>query len=152
VCAAGHSTTTIKDTPAVRAGGQNVPMTREQLLAWIDGYERAWRMAGSAQLAALFSKDAVYRQSPYADPHVGLPAIAAMWDNERDGPDEVFTMTREVVAVEGDTGVARVVVRYGDPVAQEYTDLWVVRLDSAGRCVEFEEWAYWPGSPWVANP
>lgn len=126
-------------------------MTRDQLLTWIDGYERAWRTAGADALGTLFTETATYRQSPYADPVVGLPAIAAMWDAERDGPDEVFTMTREVVAVEGDTGVARVVVQYGDPVVQEYTDLWVVQLDADGRCRDFEEWAYWPDRSWTAR-
>jgi hypothetical protein len=126
-------------------------MTREQLLAWIDGYERAWRAAATETLGTLFSEGARYRQSPYADPVVGLAAIASMWEAERSGPDEIFTMTREVVAVEGDTGVARVVVRYGDPVEQEYTDLWVVQLDADGRCRDFEEWAYWPDRSWTAR-
>jgi len=77
---------------------------------------------------------------------VGLPAIARMWDAERDGPDEVFRMTSELVAVEGDTGVAKVQVWYGEPVRQEYLDLWVMRFADDGRCREFEEWPFWPGS------
>jgi hypothetical protein len=127
-------------------------MTRDDLLAWIDRYERAWRAAGTDALGSLFADAATYRHSPYDDPVVGLPAIATMWDADRDGPDETFTMTREIVAVDGNTGVARIVVRYGDPVAQEYTDLWVVRLDPDGRCRDFEEWPYWPGRSWTARP
>lgn len=56
-----------------------------------------------------------------------------------------------MVAVDGDTGVARVVVRYGDPLRQEYTDLWVVRFASDGRAREFEEWPFWPGASWSAG-
>ena len=63
-----------------------------------------------------------------------------MWERERTGPDETFEMSSEIVAVDGDTGVARVEVSYGDPVEIEYRDLWIVRLDGDGRCVEFEEW------------
>ena len=37
-------------------------------------------------------------------------------------------MTAEVVACSGATGVARVQVRYGEPVVQEYLDLWVVTV------------------------
>lgn len=44
--------------------------------------------------------------------------------------------------------MARVRVRYGDPVTQEYADLWVLRFAADGRCAEFEEWAYWPGKSW----
>ena len=50
--------------------------------------------------------------SPYDEPAAGLEAIASLWEAERDGPDEPLRMTAEVVAVEGNTGVARVKVSY----------------------------------------
>ena len=113
-------------------------------LAWLDAYEGAWRLPGTEGLSQLFAADAVYLTSPYAEPVVGLAAIADMWEDERDGPDEVFAMSREVVAVSGDVGVGRVEVAYGEPVRQHYRDLWVVRFDAAGRAVHFEEWPFWP--------
>ena len=67
-----------------------------------------------------------------------------MWEAERIGPDEEFEMTSVVVAVEGDTSVVRVEVRYGPPKRKEYRDLWVIRLDEAGLCFHFEEWPFWP--------
>ncbi len=106
-------------------------------------YERAWRTPGTDALAELFTEDASYSQGPYREPVRGLAAIAAMWEAERDGPDEVFTMAGEVVAVDGDTGVVRVEVRYGEPV-REYRDLWIVRFADDGRCRQFEEWPYAP--------
>ena len=115
-----------------------------QLLAWVDGYERAWRSADSELLAGLFTDDAEYLVTPYDEPAVGLEAIRGLWDDKRTGPDEVFTMRAEVVACSGDTGVARVLVRYGDPVTQEYTDPWVVRFADDGRVSRFEEWPFWP--------
>jgi SnoaL-like domain len=130
-------------------------MDRSGLRAWLQLYERAWRTAGTDLLAELFAPQATYRTAPFEPPFRGLPAIAAMWEAGRDGPDEVFSMRSEVVAVEGDTGVARVEVRYGEPPRQRYRDLWVVRFDGAGRCVAFEEWPFWPkGTPggWHAGP
>jgi SnoaL-like protein len=76
---------------------------RAQLTDWIAAYERAWRTPGTEVLAELFTEDADYSTAPYENPHVGLDAIAAMWDAERIGPDEAFEMTSQVVAVEGDT-------------------------------------------------
>ncbi len=70
-----------------------------------------------------------------------------MWEAEREGPDEVFRMTSEVVAADGDTAVVRVEVGYGDPVRQEYRDLWIVRFAGDGRCASFEEWPFWPEQP-----
>ena len=49
------------------------------------------------------------------------------------------------------TAVVRVDVRYGDPVRQEYRDLWVMTFDSAGTCQSFEEWPFWPGRPYSAH-
>jgi len=118
---------------------------RAALSACIEQYERAWRSAGTAILADLFTADATYSVEPYAEPIVGLEALARWWEDNRDGPDEVFSMKVDVVAVDGEAGVARVEVTYGDPIVQEYRDLWVVRLDPSGRCKAFEEWPFWPG-------
>jgi hypothetical protein len=119
-------------------------LDREQLEDWIAGYERAWRTPGTEALAKLFAPRASYSTGPYERPHIGLEAIAEMWEREREGPDEPFEMQSEVIAVEGDVGVARIEVRYGEPRRQEYRDLWIVRLDGEGRCVEFDEWPFWP--------
>jgi ketosteroid isomerase-like protein len=119
-------------------------MDRTGATQWIAAYERAWRSPGTDGLADLFTADATYSQGPYHDPVVGLAAIGVMWEAERDGPDEVFTLTGEVVAVDGDTAVARLEVRYGDPVDQEYRDLWIMRFAADGRCRSFEEWPFWP--------
>jgi len=118
---------------------------------WLAGYEAAWRSPGTASLADLFTADASYLQSPYEVPVTGLDAIMRMWDAEREGPDEVFTLATDVLAVDGPVAVVRAEVRYGEPLRQEYRDLWVIQLDDDGRCSWFEEWPYWPGRPFSAR-
>jgi hypothetical protein len=54
-------------------------------------------------------------------------------------------MEAELVAVEGNTAVVRLEVRYGAPRPRQYRDLWVVRFAGDGRCRAFEEWPYWEG-------
>ena len=117
--------------------------TRADIEDWIDAYERAWRTAGTESLAGIFTPDASYRMSPYEEPAQGLPEIEQLWEREREGSDEEFEMTYEIVAVEDDVGVARVEVSYGR--GTEYRDLWIVRLDESGRCRDFEEWPFAPG-------
>jgi len=119
-------------------------VTRRQLGDWIAAYEGAWRTAGTDTLAELFAPEAVYSTAPFEEPHRGLEAIQKMWEEERSGPQEEFSMTSEPVAVEGDTGVARVEVRYSEPRPLHYRDLWIVTLDEEGRCTSFEEWPFWP--------
>jgi len=117
---------------------------RAAVESWVAAYERAWRTPGTEGLAELFTPEATYSMAPFEEPYRGLAEIARLWENEREGPDETFTLDREVVAVEGDTGVVRVHVRYGDPVRREYRDLWIVCLDAEDRCAAFEEWPFWP--------
>ena len=114
---------------------------------WIAAYERAWRTPGTAGLAELFTQDASYLLSPYEAPIAGLGAIRQMWDQERDSPDEIFTLASQILAVDGTVAVARAEVRYGDPVRQEYRDLRVLYLTDDGLCSHFEEWPYWPERP-----
>lgn len=126
-------------------------MDRETVKRWVTGYETAWRTAGTSGLVELFALDATYLRSPYEEPVTGLDQIGRMWEDEREGPDEIFTLTSEIVAVEGGTAVVRLEVRYGDPVEQEYRDLWVIDFDAAGMCTSFEEWPFWPGRPYSAR-
>jgi ketosteroid isomerase-like protein len=121
---------------------------RAMVSSWLAGYEAAWRAPGTEGLASLFIGNATYLKSPYERPVTGLDAIGRMWEAEREGPDEVFTLATDILAVDGPTAVVRAEVRYGDPVQQEYRDLWVIRLADDGRCTWFEEWPYWPGRPY----
>ncbi len=118
---------------------------------WVEGYERAWRAAGTESLRELFAADATYRMSPYEEPVTGIAAIAELWEREREGPDEPFEMRHEIVAVEDETAVVRVEVQYGGPDRLQYRDLWIVRLAPDGRCLAFEEWPFWPGQQIVAG-
>jgi hypothetical protein len=129
-------------------------MEEQAFRDWLSRYERAWRSPGTAALADLFAPGATYRHSPYAEPIVSLADIARDWEEQRRGPDETFTMTADVLAVnaahpDGPLGIARVHVRYGeDAGGQEYRDLWLVHFDATGRARSFEEWPFWPGQGW----
>lgn len=117
-------------------------MDRAQLEAWIDRYERVWRTDGTAGLGALFTDDVSYSPSPWDDPVRGLTALGPFWEAQRDGPDEQFDMASEIVAVDGGTGVVRVEVIYGN--GDRWRDVWIVKMDDAGRCRHFEEWPIAP--------
>jgi SnoaL-like domain len=128
--------------------GHDGNMNRSDVERWVDGYERAWRTAGTGGLGDLFSPDASYLPSPWAAPVEGLAAISRFWEDEREGPDEPFTMAPEILAVDGATAVVRVSVDYDQgqaTAAQRWRDLWVIRFDDDGRCVAFEEWPFAPG-------
>jgi len=41
--------------------------------------------------------------------------------------------------VAGQQAVVRIEVRYGEPVQQEYRDLWLLQFADGGRVCDFEE-------------
>lgn len=114
---------------------------------WVADYERLWRSPGTTHLASLFTEDATYLASPWETPVAGLSALAGFWESEREGAEEEFTMTSEVVAVDGPTAVVRVRVDYARAGAGRWRDLWVLRFAEDGRCAHFEEWPFAPGQP-----
>jgi mannose-6-phosphate isomerase-like protein (cupin superfamily) len=118
-------------------------LTSDDVLTWVEGYEREWRAQRADRLDELFTADAAYLAEPYAAPVEGLDALRRWWSDEM-APGEVFTLQASVVACSGRTAVVRALVRYGDPVTQEYLDLWVVTFDESGRATRFEEWPFWP--------
>jgi hypothetical protein len=119
-------------------------MDHDAVETWVSEYERLWRQPGTALLERLFTPDATYLPSPWAQPLVGQTVIARFWDVERSGPDEPFTMSSSVVAVDQRTAVIRVEVEYGPPESSRWRDLWVVDFAEDGRCSSFEEWPFAP--------
>ena len=120
---------------------------RDGVMRWVAGYERAWRDGDVDGVARLFTEDARYLVSPYAQPRVGHDQIRAFW---RDDVGRTFSVSAEPVAVEGRDAVVRLQVRYATPRAQEYQDLWLLHFADDGRVEHFEEWAFWPDKPWTA--
>jgi hypothetical protein len=121
-------------------------MDRTAVEQWVAHYELLWRTPGTGLLAELFVPDASYLPSPWEQPVEGLEMIAGFWEAERKGADEEFTMSSDVVAVEGATAVVRVHVEYAAS-GRPWRDLWVLRFAGDGRCSSFEEWPFAPGQP-----
>jgi ketosteroid isomerase-like protein len=116
-------------------------MDVEGFRAWLESYEGAWRSYDAEAAGDLFAEDAVYYTSPFREPWRGRDAIVKGWMRDQD--DGRFDFEFEPIAVMGDTGVARcgVVYRAEDgSVAQDFSDIWVIRFDESGRAREFAEW------------
>jgi len=122
-----------------------VTLRPEDVLRWVDAYERVWRTPGADGVTEIFTEDATYLVSPWADPIVGEAALREFWEAERASPDEVFTLTSEVVAIDGDVAVVRAEVAYGR--GSHWRDLWVLSFGPDGRCSSFEEWPFSPDQP-----
>jgi uncharacterized protein (TIGR02246 family) len=113
---------------------------RSGALAWLDRYFAAWVSNDPEDVAALFTEDAVYAVSPFAEPWVGRDEIVRRWTS---GRQEDVEHASEVLAVDGDVVVAHWHVRArteGEASVREWDGLLLLRFASDGRCAEHREW------------
>jgi hypothetical protein len=125
-------------------------MDRETAQAWLDRYVVAWKSYDPDDVASLFAPAVQYRYHPYDEPTTGIDAVVASWLGEdstggsstRDEPG-TYDARYTPYAVDGDRMVATGTSVYQDhpdgPVTRTYHNCFLVRLDEAGRCVEFTE-------------
>lgn len=123
-----------------------------QLLAsWLEAYGRAWETGQG--FAALFTDDAVYSESPFAEPMVGTEAIAAYAGLMEQHQGEV-SFTFEIVSV--DPPVALFNAAYTNTANDEPTRLdgvFLLSFDEEGRCSSLREWWHAdPGPAFQAGP
>ena len=111
---------------------------------WVDRYVRTWNSNEATDIAGLFTNDAVYYTGPWDEPWQGREAIVRGWLGRKDEPGTT-TFHYKVLATGPDLGVVRGWTQYHDEPPREYSNLWVIRFGSDGRCQEFTEW-------WVERP
>jgi ketosteroid isomerase-like protein len=112
------------------------------LATWLSGYEAAWEQRDAAAAAQLFTADADYHETAYADPFRGRDGIRAYWASVTADQQDI-DFESSIVAINGNTGVARWSARLtnassGAPV--ELDGVFVLVFDAGGLCSELREW------------
>jgi uncharacterized protein (TIGR02246 family) len=110
----------------------------EALERWMDAYVAAWDSNDPNQVAALFAPDAVYDPQTADGPWHGANEIVEGWIGIDDTPGNWEFEWRPLVETD-DLAVITGHTRYIDPPAS-YRNLFVIRFDEEGRCVDFTEW------------
>ena len=117
---------------------------------WIDAYGRAWREKDADAVAVLFTEDAVYRSSPFREPHRGRAGVREYWLGAT-ANQERFTLCFGAPVVDG----RRAAVEWwasmedhawaldeAEPDPQlTLPGCLMLRFDDQGRCEELRE--YW---------
>jgi uncharacterized protein (TIGR02246 family) len=106
---------------------------------WIDTYGRAWREKDPEAVARIFTEDAVYRSSPFREPHLGCDGIRAYWQRATATQDEIELRFGEPVVAGNRAAVEWwALMRDG---GEEITlpGILVLRFAPDGRCEELRE-------------
>src|SRR5687768_13691154 len=95
--------------------------------SWIEAYQRAARSDDPEEIKALFTEDAEYHDGPFGEPWRGHDEIVRKWVEQSDASYEV-EFSCEVIACDGQVGVAEIEYRYVAPQARTYRNVWLIEL------------------------
>ena len=113
-------------------------MDEPSVASWVERYVRAWETNDPSDIGGLFAKNAHYYPGPDEEPWRERNGIVAGWIKRKDEPG-TWTFRNQILALAGDLAFVRGWTHYTDP-PPDYSNLWVIRFDADGRCVEFTEW------------
>jgi len=114
-------------------------MEREEAVAWLEAYRRAWEGADTRGVLELFTDDARYRSHPLRPAHTGHDGVAGYWARATADQRDVAVRLGDPV-VDGDRVAAEwwtTMVADGEPVTLAGCLLLTFAAD--GRCRDLRE-------------
>ena len=112
---------------------------RASVDAWVARYVQAWISNEPADIAALFTADAIYRPTPHSEGWHGREAIVEGWLARKDDPG-TWSFEHEVLAADGEVGIVQGRTIYTTDPPYDFSNLWVLRLTPDGLCRHYVEW------------
>ena len=114
----------------------------KDLSRWLEAYGAAWVNKDPAAAAALFTEDASYQETPYAEPFKGRAGIAEYWATvTKDQVDIDFTY--QVLATSGNTGFAQWSARFrlaSENARVELNGIFVLEFADTTHVSSLREW------------
>lgn len=112
------------------------------LETWLSAYGRAWEERDADAAAALFTSDARYFETPYAEPFAGSAGVREYWARVTADQRDV-KVTHEVVGFTDGVGVARWNSKFAlasNGARVELDGVFLLTFDADGLCKELREW------------
>jgi ketosteroid isomerase-like protein len=117
---------------------------RAMVQRWLDAYIAAWTSYDEAEIADLWTEDALWLY-PFGIRASGRAAITAEWMAERHLFESGgYTGVYVPIAIDGPFAVSHGRTLFYDPATgatrAEFDNVWILRFGPDGRCAEFHEW------------
>ena len=110
---------------------------------WLADYGRAWEQGDAKAVMTLFSPGALYYETPFSAPIVGLDAIHDYWKAGAGQSQRDVSFRCTVLSAVRDSALARwqaTFTRVPSGVGVRLDGVLLARFDEQGRCAEFREW------------
>ncbi len=118
-------------------------INQQSVQAWLDKYVQAWKSYDPQAIGDLYSEDAVNYYGAFDEPQRGRAAIVESWLKSPDAKG-TYDASYHPIAIDGNLAITNGRSRYfeadGKTFRMEFDNIFVLRFDDTGRCVEFREW------------
>jgi len=122
-------------TSTAASAAESIP-TLESVTRWVDGYLTAWRSNAPGDIAALFTDDAEYHESPYDTEWIGRDEIVEGWRGRWDWQQGGWEFEWSLTSIDGGTVVIDGIGHYTE--LGDFDNHWTVTFDGAGLATRFE--------------
>lgn len=106
---------------------------------WLERYRVAWEQADADAAAALFTEDAVYRSSPFREPHLGHGGIRGYWTRATSSKSDVTVRFGRPITAEDRAAVEWWTTMLDEGVEVTLPGILFLRFAADGRCEELRE-------------
>jgi hypothetical protein len=117
-------------------------MDLETFKNWLASYGSAWTRRDPEAAVSLYADDATYQVTPFDEPLRGRTAIYEYWIGVT-RTEERIQFDYEIIAITAEYGIARwwaSFVRVPPGLETKLDGIFLISLDSAGRCQSLREW------------
>jgi uncharacterized protein (TIGR02246 family) len=121
------------------APGNPPRLTQVGVDAWLERYRIAWEEGDSDAAAALFTEDAVYRSSPFREPHLGQDGIRAYWEQATASQSETRVRIGTPITQDNRSAVEWWATTRDDATEITLPGILFLRFAPDGRCEELRE-------------
>lgn len=123
-------------TPSAADVATNSPVNSDSIATWVAGYIKAWETNAAADIAALFTEDAEYHETPYETKWIGLDEIVEGWRSRWEWQMGGWVFDWAIASVDNRTVVITGVGRYKK--LGDFDNTWTVTFHESGRVSRFE--------------
>lgn len=115
--------------------GAQMEISETDVAAWVARYVRAWETNDATDIAALFTEDAEYHESPYETDWVGRDEIVAGWRSRWNWQKGGWSFSWDLVSLDGPVAVVSGVGRYRE--LGNFDNLWTLTFHTPELCEDF---------------
>lgn len=113
----------------------------EQFKSWLELLKTTWETKDPEMALDLVADEFIWFETPFQTPITSKEDLLKEWESIQDHKD--ITMTHEILSYSDNMGIVKWCAKFkriSSNTDAELEGIYLVKLDSKGKCVEFHQW------------